>query len=210
MTHRHAGHLYLRANRHRRKWKGTRCVPPDRVRPQFAERLATSGARLRPALFESKADGLKFEVRCYVPSPDGALSFYSGRRCRLLPWPGYLNQRNARARLIKERLAKERKAPERCPRGRTGTCPRSATEPDSRLRHYPPAFGSRFRTAGKCSCKAEFDLRAGNFLAISALSGVLLGSCRLRAKSASKWLGRGPDRHVLPYAYASYRRNQPL
>jgi len=26
------------------------------IRPQFAERLATSGARLRPALFESKAE----------------------------------------------------------------------------------------------------------------------------------------------------------
>jgi hypothetical protein len=26
------------------------------VRPQFAERLATSGARLRPALFETKAE----------------------------------------------------------------------------------------------------------------------------------------------------------
>jgi pilus assembly protein CpaF len=26
------------------------------LRPQFAERLATSGARLRPALFESKAE----------------------------------------------------------------------------------------------------------------------------------------------------------
>jgi pilus assembly protein CpaF len=26
------------------------------VRPKFAERLATSGARLRPALFESKAE----------------------------------------------------------------------------------------------------------------------------------------------------------
>jgi pilus assembly protein CpaF len=26
------------------------------IRPRFAERLATSGARLRPALFESKAE----------------------------------------------------------------------------------------------------------------------------------------------------------
>ena len=30
------------------------------IRPQFAERLATSGARLRPALFESRRPRLEY------------------------------------------------------------------------------------------------------------------------------------------------------
>ena len=53
----HAGHFLVRSHRDRRRAErfAERSAPPGFDR-KFAERLATSGARLRPALFESKAE----------------------------------------------------------------------------------------------------------------------------------------------------------
>jgi tight adherence protein B len=119
-----------------------------------------------------------------------------------------VNQRSAQARLIKERLANERKAPERSPEEEL------ALVRDQQLSEIP-AFDTILRRSARVSelqdmlAQGGLDLRAGNFLAISALSGVLLGFAAfvLSSRAEVGWVAVLIGT-VLPYAYASVRRNR--
>jgi tight adherence protein B len=119
-----------------------------------------------------------------------------------------LDQRNARARLIKERLANERKAPELAPDEEL------ALLRDEQLSQIPALDNilrrsERVTDIQKMLAQAGMATRAGNFLGISVLSGVV-----------ATFLAYGPSKRVevawvamlvgfvLPYAYASYRRNK--
>jgi Flp pilus assembly protein TadB len=82
-----------------------------------------------------------------------------------------LDQRNARARLIKERLANERKAPELAPDEEL------ALLRDEQLSQIPAIDqllrrSSRITDIQKMLAQAGMSIRAGNFLGLSALAGV--------------------------------------
>ncbi len=118
------------------------------------------------------------------------------------------NQRSAQARLIKERLANEQKAPER-----------SAEDELALLRDQQlseiPALDSILRRSSRVSelqimlAQGGLDLRAGNFLGISALSGVVVGVVAyiLSGRAEVGWVAVLIGA-VLPYAFASVRRNR--
>jgi tight adherence protein B len=118
------------------------------------------------------------------------------------------DQRSARARLIKERLANERKAPER-----------AAEEELALLRDEQlskiPALDSLLRRSERVSAlqktlaQAGLDLRAGNFLGLCVAVAI---ACSIAAfvfsnKIEVAWLGLLVG-FVLPYSYASYKRNK--
>jgi len=119
-----------------------------------------------------------------------------------------LDQRNARARLIKERLANERKAPELVAEEEL------ALLRDEQLSQIP-ALDNLLRRSTRVAdiqrmlAQGGMSLRAGNFLAMSALAGVLATfvayglSKRVEIAWVAMLLG-----FVLPYAYASFRRNK--
>lgn len=118
------------------------------------------------------------------------------------------DQRNAQARLIKERLANERKAPELAAEEEL------ALLRDEQLSQIP-AIDSLLRRSArvgniqKMLAQAGMSLRAGNFLALSALTGVVATflayafSKRVEIAWVAMLVG-----FVLPYSYASYRRNK--
>ena len=119
-----------------------------------------------------------------------------------------LDRRNAQARLIKERLANERKAPERAPEEEL------ALLRDEQLSDIPAIDNllrrsNRITDLQKLLAQGGLEMRAGNFLGISALAGVaatLVGyafSKRLEVAWVSLLIG-----FVIPYAYASFRRNK--
>ncbi len=119
-----------------------------------------------------------------------------------------VDQRNARARLLKERLANERKAPERAPEDEM------ALLRDEQLSEIP-AFDSLLRRSARISQLQEMltqgglNLRAGNFLALSVLAGVAtclvayILSKRLEVAGVALLIG-----FVLPYSYAAVQRNR--
>ncbi len=119
-----------------------------------------------------------------------------------------VDQRNARARLLKERLANERKAPERAPEDE------QALLRDEQLSEIP-AFDSLLRRSARVSelqkmlVQGGLNLRAGNFLALTVLAGV--ASCLVayilsnRPEVAGVALLIG---FVLPYSYAAVQRNR--
>jgi tight adherence protein B len=119
-----------------------------------------------------------------------------------------LDRRNEHARLIKERLSAERKAPEL-----------AAEEELALLRDEKvsdiPAIDTLLRRSERVSdlqkmlAQAGIAMRAGNFLGISALSGIgalllaYVSSKRMEAAWIALLLG-----FMLPYSYASIRRNK--
>ena len=119
-----------------------------------------------------------------------------------------VDQRNARARLLKERLANERKAPERAAEDEL------ALLRDEQLSEIP-AFDTLLRRSERISRLQEMlaqgglNLRAGKFLSLSALAGVAAGliayvvSNRLEVGGVALLIG-----FVLPYSYASVQRNR--
>src|SRR3974390_1361963 len=119
-----------------------------------------------------------------------------------------LDQRSAKARLIKERLANERKAPELAAEEEL------ALLRDEQLSQIP-ALDNLLRRSARVSdiqkllAQAGMTVRAGNFLGISAMAGVaasILGyefSKRVEVAWISLLVG-----FVLPYSYASIRRNK--
>ena len=119
-----------------------------------------------------------------------------------------VDQRNARARLLKERLTNERKAPERAPEDEL------ALLRDEQLSEIP-AFDSLLRRSERISQLQEMlaqgglNLRAGNFLALSLLAGVAAGlvayvlSNRAEVGGVALLIG-----FVLPYGYATVQRNR--
>ena len=119
-----------------------------------------------------------------------------------------VDQRNARARLLKERLVNERKAPERAPEDEL------ALLRDEQLSEIP-VFDSLLRRSERISQLQEMlaqgglNLRAGKFLALSLLAGVAAGlvgyivSNRLEVGGVALLIG-----FVLPYGYAAVQRNR--
>ena len=119
-----------------------------------------------------------------------------------------VNQRSAQARLIKERLANERKAPERSPDDEL------ALLRDEQLSEIP-ALDSLLRRSERISelqnilAQGGLNLRAGNFLGISIISGIVIGLAAyfLSGRPEVGWIAVLIG-SVLPYAYASVQRNR--
>src|SRR6201993_3977906 len=119
-----------------------------------------------------------------------------------------VDQRNARARLLKDRLADERKAPERAPEDEL------ALLRDEQLSEIP-VFDSLLRRSARISELQEMlaqggaNLRAGNLLVVSVLAGVAaclvsyILSKRPEVAGVALLIG-----FVLPYSYAAVQRNR--
>jgi tight adherence protein B len=119
-----------------------------------------------------------------------------------------LDQRSARARLIKERLANERKAPDRAPEEEL------ALLRDEQLSQIPALDtllrrSSRVTDIQKMLAQGGMSMRAGNFLGFSALAGIIatvaayVVSKRVEVAWVALLVG-----FLLPYSYASFRRNK--
>ncbi len=118
-----------------------------------------------------------------------------------------LDQRSARARLIKERLANERKAPERA-------ADELAVLRDEQLSQIP-ALDNLLRRSPRVAKIQEMllqggvSMRAGNFLGLSAGAGLVAAvvayalSKRVEIAWAALLVGA-----MLPYSYASFRRSK--
>ena len=119
-----------------------------------------------------------------------------------------VDQRNARARLLKERLVNERKAPERAPEDEL------ALLRDEQLSEIP-FLDSLLRRSERVSelqnllAQGGLNLRAGKFLALSLLAGVAaclvayILSNRPEVGGVALLIG-----FVLPYSYAAVQRNR--
>jgi len=119
-----------------------------------------------------------------------------------------IDQRSARARLLKERLASERKSPERAPEEEL------ALLRDEQLSQIP-ALDNLLRRSERVSdiqkmlAQAGMTVRAGNFLGMSALAGVAAAivfyilSKRVEVAWVALLVG-----FILPYSVASFRRNK--
>jgi len=119
-----------------------------------------------------------------------------------------LDQRNARARLIKERLANERKAPELAAEEEL------ALLRDEQLSEIPALDNllrksARVTDIQKMLAQAGMNIRAGNFLGMSALAGVLATfvAYGLSKRVEVAWVAMLVG-FVAPYSYASFRRNK--
>jgi tight adherence protein B len=119
-----------------------------------------------------------------------------------------LDQRNARARLIKDRLATVQKAPEREPDEEL------ALLRDEQLSKIP-AFDTILRRSARVSAiqdallQAGMKLRAGNFLVLCALCGIAIGVAALlyTRNPAIAWAALIIGA-FLPYSFVSYRRQK--
>jgi tight adherence protein B len=118
------------------------------------------------------------------------------------------DQRSAQARLIKERLAEERKGPERIAEEEL------ALVRDEQLSEIP-AIDSLLRRSARVSeiqkilSQAGMDLRAGNFLGISAIAGIgaTIIVYILTKKIEFAWIAMLFG-FLLPYFYISYKRTK--
>lgn len=114
----------------------------------------------------------------------------------------------AQARVIKERLADEREAPERSPDDEL------ALVRDEQLSEIP-LLDSILRRSSRVSelqtmlAQGSLDLRPGNFLGLCSLSGLVVGLIAYSFTSRAEvgWIAVLIGA-VLPYGYASVRRNR--
>ena len=118
------------------------------------------------------------------------------------------DRRNSRARIIKDRLAAERKAPERAPEEEL------ALLRDEQLSQIPALDtflrrSTRVSDLQKMLAQADMSLRVSNFLGISALTGVAatIIAYILSKRVEVAWIALLVG-FVLPYSYASMRRNK--
>jgi tight adherence protein B len=118
------------------------------------------------------------------------------------------DRRNSRARVIKDRLAAERKAPERAPEEEL------ALLRDEQLSQIPALDtflrrSTRVSDLQKMLAQADISLRVTNFLGISALTGVAatIIAYVLSKRVEVAWVALLVG-FVLPYSYASIRRNK--
>jgi tight adherence protein B len=118
------------------------------------------------------------------------------------------DRRNSRARIIKDRLAAERKAPERAPEEEL------ALLRDEQLSQIPALDtflrrSTRVSDLQKMLAQADISLRVSNFLGISALTGVAatIIAYVLSKRVEVAWVALLVG-FVLPYSYASIRRNK--
>ena len=125
-----------------------------------------------------------------------------------LAFGNLLDKRNSRARLIKERLAAEKKAPERNPEEEL------ALLRDEQLSEIP-ALDTLLRRSARVSdlqkmlAQAGIEMRAGNFLGVSAITAV---ACTIVSYLISKrvevaWFSLIVG-FIVPYGYAQFRRNK--
>lgn len=120
----------------------------------------------------------------------------------------FIDRRNAYARVIKERLANERKAPE------LGAEEELALLRDEQLSDIP-AFDRLLRRSERVTdlqkllAQGGLSMRAGNFLGLSALSGVAatIISYYLSKRVEVAWIALLVG-FILPYSYASIQRNK--
>ena len=120
-----------------------------------------------------------------------------------------LDQRSARARLIKERLATVQKAPERAPEEEL------ALLRDEQLSQFPALDNllrrsQRISAIQKMLAQAGMTLRAGNFLGLSVLAAIataIVAFVLTRNNPAVAWAALVIG-FLLPYSYASFRRNK--
>jgi tight adherence protein B len=118
------------------------------------------------------------------------------------------DQRNARARLIKERLSNERKAPELAAEEEL------ALLRDEQLSRIP-ALDTLLRRSARVSelqkmlAQGGSDMRAGAFIGFSALAGVvaLVLSYAFTGKAEVAWIALLVG-FILPYSYFSIRRTK--
>jgi tight adherence protein B len=118
------------------------------------------------------------------------------------------DQRNARARLIRERLAEERRGPERAPDEEL------ALVRDEQLSQIP-ALDNLLRRSARVSAiqkmleQAGIAMRAGNFLGVCALAGVgaSIVGYTLGRRIEFGWIALLVG-FLLPYSYASFKRNK--
>jgi len=118
------------------------------------------------------------------------------------------DQRSAQARLIKERLAEERKGPERAPEEEL------ALVRDEQLSQIP-ALDTLLRRSARVTAiqkmleQAGIAMRAGNFLGICALAGVAgaIAGYIFGKRVEIAWVALLVG-FVLPYSYASFKRNK--
>jgi tight adherence protein B len=118
------------------------------------------------------------------------------------------DQRSARARLLKERLADERKAPERTPEEEL------ALMRDEQLSEIP-ALDNLLRRSARVSdiqkmlVQGGLTMRAGNFLGLCAVSGVVITivAYSLSHRVEIAWVALLVG-FVLPYSYASMKRSK--
>jgi tight adherence protein B len=119
-----------------------------------------------------------------------------------------LDQRSARARVLRERLADAQKAPER-----------QASEELALLRDEMlsqiPALDTLLRRSARISnlqtllAQADMKIRAGNILLFSVVSAVAMGTIMLLASGFPEFAWAGVILGaILPYSYASYRRSK--
>ena len=119
-----------------------------------------------------------------------------------------LDQRSAQARLIKERLANERQTPQRAPEEEL------ALLRDEQLSQIPALDdllrrSSRVAALQKMLVQGGIAMRAGNFLGFSALAGLAatVVAYALSKRVEVAWVALLVG-FLLPYSYASFRRNQ--
>lgn len=120
-----------------------------------------------------------------------------------------LDERSARARLIKERLATVQKAPERAPEEEL------ALLRDEQLSQIPALDNllrrsERISAIQKMLAQAGMTLRAGNFLGLSVLVAIataIVAFVLTRNNPAVAWAALVIG-FLLPYSYASFRRNK--
>jgi len=119
-----------------------------------------------------------------------------------------LDQRSAQARLIKERLANERQTPQRAPEEEL------ALLRDEQLSQIPVLDdflrrSSRVAALQKMLVQGGIAMRAGNFLGFSALAGLAatVVAYALSKRVEVAWVALLVG-FLLPYSYASFRRNQ--
>ncbi len=118
-----------------------------------------------------------------------------------------LDQRSSRARIIKDRLAAVQKTPEQ-------PVEDVALLRDEQLSQIPALDGflrrsERVSAIQVMLAQGDTNMRAGNFLALCAIISLVAGL------AAFIWSGKGPVAwaamligFLLPYSYASYRRNK--
>ena len=119
-----------------------------------------------------------------------------------------VDQRRAKARLLKERLASERKSPERAPEDEL------ALLRDEQLSQIP-ALDSLLRRSERISAiqkmlaQAGVTMRAGNFLGLCAIAGIVAAivSYILSKRVEIAWVALLIG-FVLPYSAVSFRRNK--
>src|ERR1700678_1837581 len=119
-----------------------------------------------------------------------------------------IDQRNARARLIKDRLADVQKAPERDAEAEL------ALLRDEQLSKIP-AFDTLLRRSARASAiqdvllQAGMKLRAGNFLVLCVLCGLGAGiAAVLYTHNAAIGWAALVIASFLPYSFVSYRRQK--